>query len=272
MTGPPESAPPPPRATLALVDIVRGAHAFHLWGLLGWQDIRRRYRRSRLGPLWLTISMGILVAVLGMLYGALWDVEISDYAPFLALGFIVWGLISAMVVEGCSAFIGSANIIKQVSLPLSVHVYRIVWRNLIILFHNAAIFVVVAIMFSVWPGWAGILALPGLMLLCLNGAWMGLLTGLVSARYRDVPPIVNSIMRVAVFVTPVIWMPELLPQRTALLDFNPFFHLLELVRAPLLGQVPAAASWLAVAGMTFTGWLVTFALFCRYRWRVSYWV
>ena len=266
-------AAPASQTTLAILDVVQGARASHIWGLLGWQDIRRRYRRSKLGPFWITASMGILVAALGALYSTLFKVEIGSYVPFLALGFIIWTLISSLIVECCSAFINAENIIKQVEMPLSVHVYRMVWRNLIIFFHNAVIFVVVALLFSVWPGWIGILlALPGLVLLCLNGVWAGLLLGTISARFRDVPPIMESIMRIAFFVTPIIWMPELLPQRAGLLDFNPFFHFLELIRAPLLGQAPGLVSWLVVLGVTFGGWLVTFVLFRRYCWRIAYWV
>ena len=124
----------------ALLDIIQGAYASHLWAHLAWLDIRRHYRRSKLGPFWLTISMGVLVAVLGTLYSTLLKVEVEDYVPFLALGFIVWGLISSMITEGCTAFTSAGNIIKQVSLPLSVHVYRLVWRQLIIFFHNACDF------------------------------------------------------------------------------------------------------------------------------------
>ncbi len=268
----PPFAPHPSQASTALDDVVRGAYAFHLWGMLGWQDIRRRYRRSRLGPFWITISMAVLVAVLGTLYGALLKVEAAEYVPFLALGFIVWSLISGLAAEGSGAFTEAAHIIREVSLPLSVHVYRVVWRNLIIFFHNIAIFVVVAILFSIWPGWPGLLVLPGLVLLCLNGMWIGLLLGIVSARFRDLPPIVESLMRIAFFVTPIIWTPSLLPDRTTLLDLNPFFHVLELVRAPLLGQVPGLASWLMVSGITLGGGLVTFELFRRYRRRIAYWV
>ena len=256
----------------ALLDIIQGAYASHLWAHLAWLDIRRHYRRSKLGPFWLTISMGVLVAVLGTLYSTLLKVEVEDYVPFLALGFIVWGLISSMIIEGCTAFTSAGNIIKQVSLPLSVHVYRLVWRQLIIFFHNAVIFVVVAILFSIWPSWVSLLAFPGLVLLCLNGMWVGLLFGVLSARYRDVPPLVASITRIAFFVTPIIWMPEHLPARAVLLEFNPFFHLLELVRAPLLGQVPGLVSWLVVMCVTFSGWLVTFALFRCCRGRIAYWI
>ena len=268
--------PAPSQTTLALMDIIDGARASHLWGLLGWQDIRRRYRRSMLGPLWLTMSMGVLVGVLGTLYGTLFKVEIADYVPYLALGFIVWTLASGLITDGCTVFTGAESIIKQTNLPLSVHVYRMVWRNLLIFCHNAVIFVVVAILFAIWPGWTGFLALPGLVLLCLNGIWVGLLLGIISARFRDVPPIVASVVRILFFVTPIIWMPEIMPGRaqmlTLVLDFNPFFHFVELVRAPLLGQAPGFVSWLAVSGITLGGWLVAFALLRRYRWRIAYWV
>lgn len=276
----PEAAPATPRAAsqtaLALADLVDGARAFHIWGLLGWHDIRRRYRRSILGPFWLTISMGVLVAALGTLYGTLLKVESAHYVPFLALGFVVWTLISGVFTEGCSAFTTAESIIKQTNLPLSVHVYRMVWCNFLIFLHNAAIFVVVAILFAIWPGWTGLLALPGLVLLCLNAVWVGLLLGIVSARFRDVPPIVASIVRILFFVTPIIWMPELMPGRALMLavvlDFNPFFHFVELVRAPLLGQVPELTSWLAVSGIALGGWLLAFAMFRRYRRRIAYWV
>ena len=263
---------PASQAVLALLDVVEGARASYLWGRLGWQDIRQRYRRSKIGPFWLTISMGVMVGAMGMLYAGLFKIDVADYLPFIALGFIVWGLISGLITDGCAAFIGAEGIIKQVGLPLSVHVYRVVWRNLIIFGHNILIFVVVAVLFSIWPGWVGLLALPGLALLCLNGVWAGLLLGLVSARFRDVPQIVASIVQVFFFLTPIIWKPELLPGRALVLDLNPFFHFVELVRTPLLGQAPGLASWLAVLGITLGGWLLTLAMYRRYRWRIAYWV
>lgn len=256
----------------AVQDIVQGARAMNLWGLLAWQDIRSRYRRSTLGPFWLTLSMGLLVSLLGWLYSVLFQVDLVRYLPFLALGFVVWTLISNLVLEACRVFINAQSIITQMELPLSVHVYRLVWRNLIISAHNALIFVIIALALQIWPGWTGLLALPGVALLGLNGIYVGLLLGLLSARFRDVPPIVESVMRIAFFVTPVIWMPEFLPQRVVLLELNPFFHCLEVVRAPLLGQAPALVSWLAVVGMTLLGWLVTFLMYRRYRRHIAYWV
>ena len=267
----PDAAPASP-TVLALRDIVEGACALRLWGLLGWQDVRQRYRRSVLGPFWFTISMGTLVGALGVLYAGLFKIQVADYLPFIAAGFVVWGLVSSLINEGCTAFIGAEHIIKQVSLPLSVHVYRVIWRNLIIFAHNAIIFVIVAVLFSVRPGWLGLAALPGLVLLALNGVWVGLLLGLVSARFRDIPQIMGSVVQIAFFLTPIFWKPEMLPDRVLILDLNPFYHFLELIRAPLLGQVPETTSWLAALGITFCGGLATLIAYRHYRWRISYWV
>lgn len=264
---------PVSQSALALFDLVEGARLTHLWGRLGWQDIRRRYRRSTLGPFWITISMGMLVGVLGTLYGGLFKVDGTDYVPYLTLGFVIWTLVNGLITDGCTAYVGASNIIQQARLPLSVHIYRVVWRNLIIFFHNAVIFVVVAIVFKVWPGWTGLLAIPGMVLVCLNGVWVGMLLGAFASRFRDVPPIIASIVRIAFFVTPIIWMPALLPNRAVLpLNLNPFYHVLEVVRAPLLGEVPSTVSWLAMIGITLVGAVSTFVIYVRYRWRIAYWV
>ena len=256
----------------AVSDIVTGACATHLWARLGWQDIRGRYRRSVLGPLWITLSMGLLVTLLGVHYGRMFGVRVGEYLPHLTLGFVLWSFLSAVINEGCQTFLAARHMIHQVPLPLSLHVYRVVWRNLTVLGHNASVFVVVAAVFAVVPGWTALLALPGLALACVNAVWVALLLGACSARYRDVPPIVASVTRIVFFATPILWMPDALPERTAFVALNPFHHAIEVVRAPLLGTAPALASWLWVGGLAVVGWLATLTLFARLRPRVAYWL
>lgn len=265
-------AAPASQAARAVADILEGAGAVHLWGPLGWQDIRKRYRRSILGPFWLTISMGMLVGALGLLYGALFQAELARFMPFLALGFIFWTFMSNLITDSCRVFINAQGIIQQIDLPLSVHVYRMIWHNLIVLGHNLIICVPIAVAFLIWPGWKGLLVVPGLAVLCLNGAWAGLLLGLISARFRDVPLVVDSVIRIAFFVTPIIWMPEHLPGRFRLHEWNPFHHFLELVRAPLLGEAPNLVSWLVVLGISCLGWVATLFMYSRFRRRIAYWV
>ncbi len=191
---------------------------------------------------------------------------------FVAAGFLVWGLLSTLILDGTNAFIISGGLIRQLAAPLSVHVYKVVWSNLIILAHNIWIFVIVALWYGLNPGWTVLLAVPALLLLLANGLWLGLLLGLLSARFRDIPLIAASILQVAFFITPIFWKPEMLTGRMVLLHANPFYYLVEIMRAPLLGNVPQTEHWISVLVITVLGWGIALLFFTAYRWRLAYWV
>ena len=262
----------PRSLSLGIADLCRGIARRQLWMMLGSQDIRQRYRRSRLGPFWLTISLGFTVGALGFLYGTLFNQPIDDYLPYLAAGFVVWGLISGLINDGTRAFIDSEGLIKQLSAPLSIYVYRSVWSNALIFLHNILVFFLVVLIFSKPLSWTLLLVAPGLALLLLNGVWAALLLGLVSARFRDVPQIISSLVQVMFFVTPVLWTTEMLPDRALLLELNPFFYFVELVRAPLLGSTPELRIWLIGCTITAIGWIAAIAVYAAYRWRIAYWL
>jgi lipopolysaccharide transport system permease protein len=257
---------------VALSDMVSGLGLWRLWVRLGWNDIRQRYRRSLLGPFWLTASMAIMVISLGFLYAELFNTPINDFLPFLCVGLLVWNLIAGFITEGGTLFTGAESYIKQIKLPYSVYVYRSAWSKLVIFAHNFVIYFGVIIYFAIWPGATALLAIPGLMLVIFNGALANLCIGIISARYRDVPQVINSAIQIVFFVTPIFWKPELLKGRSYITDFNPFFHLLEIVRAPLLGTMPTAKNYLAVLLITLINIAVAGAFFARYRARIAYWV
>ncbi|GAA4246891.1 ABC transporter permease [Azospirillum formosense] len=259
-------------AVRAWDDLREGAMRWRLWSRLGWHDIRKRYRRSVLGPFWLTLSMAVMVASLGLIYGTLFRLDLEGYLPFLAVGLATWTFIASFLNEGCISFIELEPLIKNVRIPMSLHILRALWRNLIIYGHNIVIFAVVAAIFGIWPGATGLLAVAGLALLLVNAGWIMLLLGMICTRFRDVPPIIASVIQLLFFVTPVMWKPELLGDRRYLMVLNPFYHLLEVIRAPLLGHAPGWESW--VAGLLFAavGWAFTFACFARFRKRIAYWL
>jgi ABC-2 type transport system permease protein/lipopolysaccharide transport system permease protein len=258
--------------TMAVTDIVSGASLWRLWGRLGWNDILQRYRRSLLGPLWLTASMAIMVVALGVLYAKLFKTPVENLLPFLCVGLLVWTLIASFLTEAGTLFTSSESYIKQVRLPYSVYAYRSCWSKFIIFAHNAIIYFGVMVYFDIWPGVVAVLAIPGLILVLLNGAIISLCIGMVSARFRDIPQLIASFVQIAFFVTPIFWTPSLLQGRTFILDLNPFYHLVEIVRAPLLGLVPSGTSYLAVLLITLVNAAVTGAFFARFRSRISYWV
>jgi len=256
----------------AVADIRRGWERRDLWGMLGIHEIRQRYRRSVIGPFWITISMGVMVAALGLLYGKIFKLALDDYLPYLAAGFIVWGLISSLILDATHVFTSVEGLIRQLAAPLSIYVYKAVWTNLIIFFHNIWILLLVAFWFGINPGWGILLVIPALLILMLNGLWVGLFLGLISARFRDIPLIIASVVQVMFFITPVIWKPSMLPGRALFLDLNPFYHFVAILRDPLLGQAPQLNNWIAAILITLVGWAMALFFYTGYRWRLTYWV
>src|SRR4051812_29266164 len=164
----------------AWADVTEGAKLWPLWGTLGWNEILQRYRRSILGPFWLTASMAVMVIALGVIYAELFKQPIDDFIPFLCVGLLVWNLISSYLTEAGALFTGSESYIKQIRLPFSVYVYRSSWAKLIMFAHNSIIYVGVLAYFRIWPGAVALLAIPGLALVVANGTIASLTIGIVS--------------------------------------------------------------------------------------------
>lgn len=255
----------------ALLDIAEGARQWRVWLTLSWHDIRQRYRGSMLGPFWLTISTGIMVAAIGLLYGSALKTT-EGYFPFLAVGLVTWHLIQSLVSEGCQAFIQSEGFIKQMRLPLSLFAYRAVSRNLIVFAHNLVVYLVVAALFPVRVDASTLLIIPGLFMLCVNGLFAGIFLGMLCARFRDVPQIVASALQIAFFVTPIIWPPSLAASRPFVVYLNPLHYVIEIVRAPLLGDAVPSTIWLGVLLITAVNATAALLFFSWRRHRIAYWV
>lgn len=260
------------RVADALRDLAEGLAHWELWSTLGWQDIRQRYRRSIVGPFWLTLSMGLVVGGMSYLYAGLFGQKLDEYLPYVALGMIVFGLISSLATDGSVAFIASGSIIVQMKAPLSIYLYQIVWRNVLIFAHNIVIYILILIFVKSNLGWNSFLSIIGLALVISNGFWVGLIVGGLGARFRDVPPIISSIMQMAFFLTPVFWTPGSVPNRELFVQLNPFYYLIDIVRMPLMGETPPLSMWLALIGLNCATAFAGIMFFARYRSRVAYWV
>jgi ABC-type polysaccharide/polyol phosphate export permease len=256
----------------AAADLLDGLSRGWLWTTLAHQDLKLRYRGSILGPFWQTITTGVMIGAMGFIYAELFHTPLEDYLPLLAAGLVFWQFTSGMITEGCTTFYSVQGVIQQVKLPLSLHAYRLVYRNLLILLHN---FAIIPIVFAIFPppiAWPQVLGLgPGLVLILLNGVWVSILLGMISARFRDVPPIVASAVQVVFFITPIFWPAAALGPNRWLAEFNPIYAAIDVMRAPLLGQPTEPYSWLILAIVTMLGCAGTFAFFARFRTRIAYW-
>jgi ABC-2 type transport system permease protein len=298
-----EQAPPTHKASRsfgrAWEDIREGFQQRELWGHLGWQDIKQRYRRSVIGPLWITLSMAITAAGLGLLYSVLFDAEIPTFLPYITVGFIVWNFILGCLTEGTDTFINNSGLIKHLPAPITVYALRTVWRLTLMFAHNMLVyFVVVAIFWADLtkpeytivrngtvhqPGidWSIVFAVPAFFLIAINGAWVALLFGIISTRYRDIPPVIVSLSQLLFFMTPIVWTIDTLHKispgghsnwKMLVAELNPLYHYIEILRAPLIGNTQSWHHWAVVGVFTVVGWSLALLAMRNYRARVSYWV
>lgn len=260
------------RLQAAARDVRDGVASIYIWPTLGWLEIKQRYRRSTLGPFWITLSTAVVILGMGPLYGRLLNVDLAAYFPFLAVSIVLWSLVSTLIIDACQAFIAAEGYIKELRLPYTVHVLRIVWRNLIMFAHNLLAVVVVLAIFR--PAWGfDVLLVPfGVLLIALNAVTFGILLGLLCARFRDVPQVVASLLQLAFFVTPILWRPAMLGRHQWALDFNPLYVFIEIVRAPLLAEPTQPHLWAIALAITAAGAAVSLATFARFRARIAYWL
>jgi ABC-type polysaccharide/polyol phosphate export permease len=253
-------------------DLLSAFKAWPLWTMLGWNDIRQRYRRSTLGPFWITLSMAVFIGVLGVIYSRIFHVDVKTYLPFLTAGYVTWGFISQVVNESCGAFQEGERIIKQIRLPYGLYVFRVTWRNFIIFLHTIVIFIPVALLFQVSLHPTIFLVIPGLILLLANLSWIGFTLAILAARFRDMPQIVATGTQILMFATPIMWPASMLSSAPWIAEINPLYHFIELVRAPLLGDEPSSLSWLVAIGTLAFGSALALVLLNRASNRVVFWV
>lgn len=257
-------------------DFFEGVQLLPIWGMLGWHDIRQRYRRSVIGPFWLSISAAVMVGALGFVYSGLFNQDISKYLPFLAVGLIVWGFISSLFNEASTVFVSSEGMLKQIRLPLTVYVCRMVWRNFIIFAHNAVIIVVVMIWAQTPMTWELILIPAALLIICFNGLNIGLLLGIFCTRFRDIVQLVANLIQLLFFITPIMWSPSILSSRDVdrawVAEYNPVYHFIEIIRAPVLGEPILMSSWTVVLAISVATWLLAMWALTKFRHRVAYWL
>ncbi|MBP0717847.1 ABC transporter permease [Burkholderia sp. MS389] len=256
----------------ALIDLWQSLASWRLWMLLGWLEIRQRYARSRVGPFWLTISMGVMVGSLGVVYGTLFGQKMSDYLPFLATSIVMWGFFSQVVQEGSLSYINSGSYIRQTPTAKLIFVLQVVWRNLVVLTHNFVIILVLLVVFGVKDWVSLIFFVPAFGLYVLNAVWIAMVAGLLSARFRDLPQIIGAFLQVAFYVTPIIFKPTSLNRFSFIVEWNPLAYMIDIVRAPLIGEIPGATTWIVVGGMALVGWPLALMLTGRYLKRIPYWI
>lgn len=246
------------------------------WIYASWLDTISRYRRNRLGLLWLFVPTAVYIWGIGGFMGAMQPgLDLPAFYAYIGLGYAMFRLASTVLMDATSVFASSQAYIYDGSLRLTDFLLRSLSRSL---YYFLLTLPVVAIVVLGSPdfAWAGLLpALGGLLLVLVNLVFLSVLFGLLGARLPDLHELTGSAMLALFLLTPIVWMPEAAPEGTvrgALMRANPLFHMVESVRAPLLSQPVELLSYAYLGAMALAGIAVSGLAYRRFARQVPVWL
>ncbi len=260
---------------MTATDVVRTAYGevarFRGAVELGWYDFTTSYRRSLIGPFWITIQFCVWIGALTLILHAQLGDSMGSYAMYVALGMLVWEPMVGAMIEGPKHFSQHAQLIKSVPIKLS----QLSVRKLAFLLFRAGmtIPVVLALMLiSNAPITLSTLLLaPAVILVLMTMYSCIVLFGFIGAYQRDFEFFVPAATRFLFFVTPIIWQANEGIRKT-ISFFNPFTYYLEIVRGPLLGAPPSLLTWAIVTAISFAGFIAALTVQSFFRKSVIFWI
>jgi len=255
-----------------LEELKAGLTSHEQWLYMAVQDIKLRYRRSMIGPWWVTISTGVMIMMLGFLWSHIFGTNLENYLPFFAVGFVLWGWMSGQIGDAAGGLFQFQGMIKQVKLPLPIFVLRLNVRQCIVLLHNSIIIALVLLLVGHGFTLTSLIAIPNLILIQLNLTLLSIVISIFCTRYQDMTQVVNVGTQIVFFFTPILWQVETLKNRTYLAEMNPVYHWIEMVRAPLLGHMPTINDYLWTGASLVVLSILAAYYLGRYRSRIAYWL
>jgi len=238
----------------------------------GADDVLSRYRRSFLGPLWNVA--GTLVFVTGFMILGKFLFKITDptYIVYVACGVVFWTFIYSTLAEGGAMYGSPTAASTGFHLSFAEIPVRLVARSFVVLLFSAPVVLGVSFLF-VGFHWQIFLFIPGVVLVMLVLVPGGIILGVFGARLKDLPHAVSNFLQFGFYLSPVFWRAADIPQGKPhlILDLNPFYYFLELMRTPLLGGTPKLMHYFVVMGLAMVVWIFAILVFVKFRRRIIYW-
>jgi lipopolysaccharide transport system permease protein len=255
-----------------LAEILDGARHWRLWHLLGVQELRHRYARSKLGQLWLVLSTAAMLAAMSTVWSMMSNQPVEELVPYIGAGMVIWNYFSQVLTDCTTVFVLHGNLYRNQGMNFSVSIYSVIYKNTIIFAHGLLIIIGLILLFGVPINWYDLQIVPGLLLTWISMLWAGYVIAMICVRFRDVIQLINSWLLVLFFTTPVLWKPDFIPpQYRFIVEYNPLARFMELLRNPFLGEPVSPYTWLSTVAIALGGAFLAGPVIGRYRQRVIFW-
>ena len=253
--------------------IYRGVFALRPSFLWAWMDVKLKYRRSMLGPFWQTINTAVIILCISYITSTVFNSDTLSNIPYVGLGIISWAMIAAYVSTSTDTFIQHRDLIRDTNMPISLFIGRAVFRVFIMSLHNLILYFIALPFLPITFNWYAPLAIIGIAFMLVNGFWLAGVLGFLCARFRDLEMVIHNLMQLVFFITPVFWdYKTIQSDRMFIVEYNPLFYFIEMIRAPLLGQAVPLHFYGIALGITVVGYLLTYGIYRTFRRHLPYYV
>jgi ABC-type polysaccharide/polyol phosphate export permease len=239
---------------------------------LAVDGINRQYARTRLGPFWIVLAQFVTIFGIAIVFFTIFKRPFEDFLPYTSASLIGWTLLSQPIIGAPNTFVANSSLIQSFRLPFAIFPMQAVSNAVIVFLHGLAIHLVLMLVFDksllLLP-----LLIPALIVVAAVIYPVTAVLGLLGARLRDLAPMIASVMFMVFLLTPTIWDRGVIDASLLwVVDINPFYHLLEILRHPMLGTWPSTTSMLVSLGLAVTSLSIGEILFRRYSRPLIFWV
>lgn len=239
-------------------------NARYFWIHLSLADIRARWRRSFFGIFWSIIQPLGMTLLLSFVFGKIFKTDITLYAPYILSGMLTWEFVTSSAIGGSMAFIQANAYIKQYRHPLAIYTLRTILTNLVVfLLASTSLLGWVLVVMPHNVGWSWLALLSFFPILAFMAWPLATFLAYIATRFRDLSPALGLIFQAMWFVSPVYFEAKVFRGGglSALVDYNPIYHMLEIIRAPLLrGQWPTIENYAYCISVIFIFCLFAFLM------------
>lgn len=211
-----------------------------LLGFLAWRDIKVRYKQTVLGVLWALLQPLVTMGIFSFIFGTLAGMGRGDrhYPVMVMAGLLPWQLFSAGLSGSSGSLVANTHLISKIYFPRLIVPLSALAVALVDFLVALGLYAVMAIFFGEAVTWRCLL-LPVFVLCALlialgAGLWLTALT----VKYRDFRYIVPFLLQVGLFLSPIGFRTDVLPNWRDLLALNPLTGVIEGFRWCLLAEAP----------------------------------
>lgn len=234
-------------------------------------EVKFKYDRSIIGPIWISISMVILVLGLSFAYGSIFNISAIQNLPWIASGVMTWQFITANIEESCQKFTTFESLNINIT-PVEFLLINI-FKNLIIFFHNFIIIIFILLICDTPINYNFFFIFYGFLILVLNALNIGIIFGFLCCRYRDFILIIRNLLFISFLITPIFWNPEVLSKnKEVLVDYNILFHIIQTIRDPILGNGITFFNFFFTSAFTIALSIAAFFIYKKYSKKYVFWI